>query len=316
MSDFIEFQNEDGQSMQLSREDFQNKIIPKYMDLYWNENEKLREFAMELVRQEFPEHASKAADRLLELYGPIEPAMIFRSIVHMQLGEFPQAQKLLHETIDQYPESATAHLNLARLYAQGGEEHTAGLLLQKSLLIDPNQDNGLEWLTNSFMEAGKKEELYQYLTELGNREGAWRPHYVLALVALKEGDLLTAMNMFKETLDKVNGHEEIVMNVTGELGQAGYVYQLIQISEQYWKPSFERPYAGFNYINALLQTDETKKAINVLKELVEHTREEFKPAVQEYVDRLPQELLEAHQADEKNTVATNGETKKPWWKVW
>ncbi|WP_232699694.1 tetratricopeptide repeat protein [Brevibacillus daliensis] len=314
MSEFIQFENEDGQSMEMTRGDFQQKIIPLYMEKYWDDNENLRQFAMELVRKEFPAEATKAAERLLELYGPIEPAMIFRSIVHIQMGEFKEAMALLHETIEKYPQAAPAYLNLARLYGQDGNEQMAGKLLQQTLLIDPNQESALDWLTGSFMEAGKKEELCAYLNELGKREDAWRPHFVLAHISLKDGDLLTAVNMFKETLAKVNGNEQMVMNVTGELGQAGYVYQLIQISEEYWKPSFERPFAGFNYINALIQTDQTEKAMEVLELLVEHTRAEYKETVQEYMDKLPRELFEKAEQQKKNAQEAEKDQGKSWWK--
>jgi len=69
MSDFVTFTNEFGQTVQMSREDYQKKVIPANLDRYWDDKDKLRDFAMELAKEQFHEEAASAADRLLELYG-------------------------------------------------------------------------------------------------------------------------------------------------------------------------------------------------------------------------------------------------------
>ncbi|WP_139489457.1 tetratricopeptide repeat protein [Brevibacillus dissolubilis] len=318
MSEFIEFHNEDGQTVQMSRDEFREKILPKNLELLWDDKEELRQFAMRLLQDQFTEEASKAADRLVELWGPIEPALVFRSIVHLQAGEFDQAKTLLERVIEIYPESAPAYINLARLYAHEGQEEQAAEFLKRGLLIDPNEENGVNWIVASFMQLGKKEELFERLEELAQHEQAWRPLFVMAQISLREGDLLTGMNMYKRALDRVNGHEELVMNVTGELGQAGYPYQLIQIAEEYYKPTFIVPYTGFNYINALFQTDQKDKALQVLKELQENAQDQFRPLIEDFISKLPQELFEEPSAQVQTTGSeqTAGGDKKPWWKIW
>lgn len=319
MSDFIEFTNEHGQHVQIAREEYEKRIIPHNMEMYWDDPEMLRQFAMELVRDGFGLQAGKAADRLLEMYGRIEPALNFRAVAHMQTGELEQAKKILLECIEKFPESGAAYTNVAKILAYEGEGNKAFEALQQGLVLDPNQESAMDLYVNSFLELDQKELLLERLKELGETQGAWRPHMVLGRLNLEDGNLLVALQSYHEAIKQAGQSEEIIMNVTGELGQAGYVYQLIQMAEQYWKPTFTHPYTGFNYANALISTEQGEKALTVLHQMHEVIEEPFKRTVEQFMERLPQELLEKA-AKESQTEQANDEAeesqKKARWKFW
>ncbi len=316
MSEFIEFTNEYGQRINMSREDYRTKIIPDMLEAYWNDKEALRQYAAELVRGEFTEEAAKAADRLLELWGPIEPALIFRAIVHMQAKNYDDAKKLLLYTLNEYPSSGVAYTNLAKVFVMQGDEENAFKLLEAGLAVDPNQDNGLDWYVANFLQWDKKEDLLERLKTLADLEGAWRPQLVMGRLALQDGNLLSAMEHFKSALERTGGRADVLMNVTGELGQAGYVYQLIQFAEQYWQPTFENPYPGLNYANALLATDQAAKAVEVVRQMLPHVADTYRPAVEKFLSQLPQEALETQADADAREADGAAEEKKPWWKRW
>ncbi|USG63724.1 hypothetical protein NDK47_16255 [Brevibacillus ruminantium] len=318
MSEFVTFTNEHGQSVQLSREDFQKKIIPQNLDKFWDDKEKLRDFAMELVREKFSEQAAVAADRLLELYGPIESALIFRSVVHMQAGEYEQAKKMLLDCLERFPSSGTACTNLAKLYALEGQEAKAFETLEAGLFKDPNQENGLNMYVESFLQFNKREELKRKLEAFMSKEGSWRPQLHSARLAMTEENLLKAMQWYKEAIERAPEKEEVIMTVTGELGQAGYVYQLIQICEQYWSlDSITYPFTGFNYANALLTTDQKEKAITILRQMQEHLSDQYKPMVDHFLARIPGAVdTEAAMKQTAEKAETEVAEKKSKWKFW
>ncbi|RNB58448.1 hypothetical protein EDM57_06905 [Brevibacillus gelatini] len=319
MSEFVTFTNEFGQTIEMPREDYQKKVIPHTLDLYWDQKEKLRDFAMGLVKDQFHEQAAIAADRLLELYGPIESALIFRAVVHMQAREFEQAKKILTDCLERFPSSGTACTNLAKIYAYEGEQDKAFEILTTGLHKDPNQENGLNMFVETFLQSGKREELRSRLEALSVKEGAWRPQLHLARLALTENDLLNAMKWYTVAIEGAKDRFEVVMTVTGELGQAGYVYQLIQICEKYWTPEFQYPYAGFNYANALLATDQKEKAIAILRTMQEHLPDNYKPMVDHFLARVPgaQEVeAAAQQKVETENQPGDQAAKKSWWKFW
>jgi tetratricopeptide (TPR) repeat protein len=298
---------------------FPARNIPQNLELYWDDRDMLRQFAMELVRDGFPVHAGKAADRLLELYGPIEPALNFRAVAHMQAGELDQAKQILIECIANFPESGAAYTNVAKILVYEGEGNKAFEALQIGLMYDPNQETAMDMYVNSFLELEQKELLLERLKELGEADGAWRPHMVLGGLTLKDGNLLAALQSYHEAIKKAGESEEVIMKVTGELGQAGYIYQLIQMAEQYWKPTFSHPYTGFNYANALLSTEQKEKAVAVLKAMHESIEEPFKKTVEQFMERLPQELLEktASQSQNADPLEEQGDNqKKAKWKFW
>lgn len=318
MSEFVTFTNEFGQTVQMSREDYQKKVIPQNLDKYWEDKEKLRDFAMELVRDKFPVQAAIAADRLLELYGPIESALIFRAVVHMQAREFDRAKAILTDCLERFPSSGTACTNLAKIYAFEGEEAKAFETLNTGLHKDPNQENGLNMYVESFLAGGRKDELKEQLEALAGKEGAWRPQLHLARLALTEENLLKAMHWYTQAIDGAKDRFEVVMTVTGELGQAGYVYQLIQICEKYWTPEFPFPYAGFNYANALIATDQKEKAIAILRNMQDHLPDNYKPMVDHFLLRVPgaQEIEAAAAQKVAESQPSEATNKKSWWKIW
>ncbi|WP_419878987.1 tetratricopeptide repeat protein [Brevibacillus centrosporus] len=318
MSEFVSFTNEFGQTIDMSREDYQKKVIPHNLDMYWDNKEKLRDFAMELVKEQFHEQAAVAANRLLELYGPIESALIFRAVVHMQAREFDRAKAILSDCLERFPSSGTACTNLAKIYAYEGDEAKAFETLNTGLHKDPNQENGLNMYVESFLQSGRKEELRQQLETLASKEGAWRPQLHLARLALTEENLLKAMHWYTLAIEGAKDRFEVVMTVTGELGQAGYVYQLIQICEKFWTPDFPFPYAGFNYANALIATDQKEKAIAILRNMQEQLADNYKPMVDHFLLRVPgaQEVEGAAAAKVAQGQPADAGTKKGWWKIW
>jgi len=146
------------------------------------------------------------------------------------------------------------------------------------------------------------------------------PQLHIARLFLTEDNLLKAMQWYRQAIDGAKGKEDVVMTVTGELGQAGYVYQLIQICEEYWTPTFQLPYAGFNYANALLATDQKEKAIAILREMQQHLADKYKPMVDQFLARVPgaQETESAMREQAQTpTVPRQAESnKKSWWKFW
>lgn len=315
MSDYIEFTNEFGHRVEISREEYQKKIIPYNLEMYWEDKDKLRQFAMELVRDQFPEQAAVAADRLIELYGPIESALIFRSVVHMQAREFEQAKALLLTCLERFPTSGAAFTNLAKIYAFEGDQQKSFATLEAGLIKDPNQESGLDMYVE-LLAANKKEELFKRLEDLGQREHAWRPQLLLGRLYLLEGNLLRAVQFYKEAIERCPEREAVVIAVTGELGQAGYVYQLIQIAEHYWSDAFVFPYAGFNYANALIATDQKEKALSILQAMQQHVAEEYRPLIEQFVEKLSHVSLSKSVASESAETSTEQIAKKTWWKFW
>ncbi len=319
MSDYIEFTNEFGHRVEMSREEYQKKIIPYNLEKYWEYKDKLRQFAMELVRDQFPEQAAIAADRLIELYGPIESALIFRSVVHMQAREFDQAKSLLLTCLERFPTSGAANTNLAKIYAFEGDHEKAFSTLEAGLIKDPNQESGLDMYIE-LLTATKKEELFKRLEDLGQREHAWRPQLLLGRLHLKEENLLKAVQFYKEAIERCPEREAVVIAVTGELGQAGFVYQLIQIAEQYWSEEFMFPYAGFNYANALIATDQKEKAVSILQVMQQHVAEDYRPLVRQFLEKLSQQPLPQPSTSEPpspaSSPASSPTAKKNWWKFW
>jgi len=317
MSEIVTFTDDFGQVVQMPREEYQKKVIPQNLDKYWDDKEKLREYALHLAAEQFTEQAAAAADRLLELCGPVESVLNFRAVVHMQAREYERAKAILVNCLDRFPSSGISCINLAKVYAAEENRTKALELLEVGLFKDPNQEDGLNMYVEAFLAEGKRDEAKKRLEMLAKREGAWRPQLYLARLALAEQNVQKAMDGYTQAIEKAKERFEAVMAVTADLDQAGFADQVIQVCEAYWKPDFPHPCAGLNYAKALIATGQKEKAIAILHEMHEYLPEKHRPAVERFLARISgADGAKAALQSSRSEESGRGSEKKSWWKFW
>src|SRR5262249_5028375 len=117
----------------------------------WKNHIEARETSGELMLLSKLKGAEAAAGRYEEIVKesgkkPDEGLQNMMGYMMLQDGKVDLAIKLFHRNVDEYPESSNVYDSLAEAYAAAGKKDLAIANYEKSLQLNPNNTNAVEWL--------------------------------------------------------------------------------------------------------------------------------------------------------------------------
>jgi tetratricopeptide (TPR) repeat protein len=184
--------------------------------------------------------------------------------------------------------------NLAKVHAERKDTARVMELLRRAIDLDPNQDNGLLWWVALHREQGGDAAAQSALRAAADRPGAWRPQLWLAREHLKRGEVDAAVSLYQHVLARAAGTPDVLMMISGDLGNAGQLDPLVRLVAPVYDPEKHGPHAGFNLIEAFKQLRRFDEARAVLGKL---QAERLAPFA-EHLARIEQSLAEARIAAE------------------
>jgi tetratricopeptide (TPR) repeat protein len=128
-------------------------------------------------------------------------------VIHLQAGEFPEAEARFARVVEKDPKNFLATLNLGTLAARRRDDRAALAWLESARALNPESDDAEASLGTAHFAAGRLEEARRHLEralELNSRHGP--ALHNLALIALKAGrsDDARALNTRLLALDPQN----------------------------------------------------------------------------------------------------------------
>ena len=157
--------------------------------------------------------------------------------------------------------------NVAKVQERRGAKREARATLRRALELDPNQDNGLLWWASDAREAGGEAEYVAALEAIAVLPGAWRPQLWLAREKLKAGDRAGALALYDQALARAGDASDALMMVTGDLGNAGALEDLVRLGAPRYKPEVHGPPAGMNIAQAFKQLGRIDEARDVVRRM-------------------------------------------------
>ena len=110
--------------------------------------------------------------------------------------------------------------------------------------------NALLWWAVLAREASGEAAYVSALEEIAAVANAWRPQLYLAREALKRGDRASALRLYDHVLARAADGPNVLMTMTGDLGNAGALDDLVRLAAPLYRPEQHGPEPGFNLIRA------------------------------------------------------------------
>ncbi len=149
---------------------------------------------------------------------------------HLEAGRFKEAERFLQEYLDSHPESATAHLNLFKVYLALEERDLAWDEIQTAVRLDPERLEALKQLYFLFLQTDRKEEGMEWLDRQASEHPAsFAPLLVKAWALTDDQKWQDARETLLEALKRSPHNEEILLFLTSELGKRGQREEIIQV---------------------------------------------------------------------------------------
>jgi tetratricopeptide (TPR) repeat protein len=259
--------DERGREVQIKRRDWVTGVLAPGLEKAWNDPEALYAAIVQALHDDFAPQVAAAAERLLEVDGRSTRACIIAGIVRSELGDLAGAEQILQLSVDTHGPTGVVLTNLAKVLDRRGETDRAFATLRRSVKLDPNQDNGLAWWAALEKEKRGEASAAAGLEQLAKVPGAWRPQLWLARAKLAKGELAPALALYDHVLSLAADEPDVLGSVTGELGQAGALEDLVRLAAPRYKPEVHGPPAGMNIVEALRLLGRLDEALAALRRL-------------------------------------------------
>ncbi len=148
---------------------------------------------------------------------------------HLEAGRFKEAEGFLQGYLDSHPDSATAHLNLFKVYLALEERELALEEIQTAVQLDPERLEALKQLYFMYLQTDRKEEGLEWLDQLAlEHPSSYAPLLVKAWALTDDQKWSEAREILQEALKRSPHNEEILLFLTSELGKRGQRKEIIQ----------------------------------------------------------------------------------------
>lgn len=242
-----------GREIQITRVDWRDKVLLPQLEAKWNDPEALYGLIVNALNDEFIAEIEPASGRLIEIDPVIERSHVIRAIVLMKLGPLDEAERILTRAIGQVGETGTLLTNLAKVFDSKGDQDRADTTLWRALTLDPNQENGLEWWLARNHERNGDASYVAALEKAAAISGSWRPTLYLGRHWLAAGEVPQALELFRTVLALAASSPDALLTISGDLGNAGRIPELVDLTGSHYAPAIHGPQVGFNLLQAYLQ---------------------------------------------------------------
>ncbi len=171
--------------------------------------------------------------------------------------------------------------NLAKVYDEQGRQHESRTTLRRALSIDPNQDNGLEWFAAIAREEGGDEAFLAAMRDIAKEPGSWRAQLWIARDFLEHDDVQSAIPIYKQVLSSADVAEDGIMMISGDLGNNGYIEEIIDLFLPLFDVHAHGIQAGLNLVQACIESHRKHDGLRICDELLSLNRYDLKQIIDE-----------------------------------
>jgi len=180
-------------------------------------------------------------------------------VISISLEEYNEAKKLIENYISRFGKSGPILLQLAKI--QNIEHNTVAFekTLLESLNMDPNQNEGIEYLL-TLKKRESEEEIFQQLAKI---ENSWLPQ--LKIISYKLNNtkrditkLKAVMPMIQKLLPKSTDCDPILEGISKILENGGFIKECIDLIRPLYNPNKHSADIGFCLLRCYIEMNDEK----------------------------------------------------------
>lgn len=309
----VSFVDAYGRSFQVPLEQWRRDILKPNLDSKWNDPEGLYSLIISALKDELASDVDEASIRLMDIDPVVERGFVARAIVQLRLGHTREAGETLRRAIAEIGETGVLLTNQAKVISAEGSHALAMATLERSLELDPNQDNGLSWRVAELTETSGTGAAQAYLRTLAERPDAWRPHLLLGQQAIKAGQQEEGLAWFDEALARAPHGSDVMLAVTGELGRKGLLNDLVQRVAPLYEERRDDIRVGYNLLQAYVELGGASAGQDLLERLFSLGQPAFTQHLQHYAKIFEEMAMQAPKVLDHEPEISMMQLKLPSW---
>ena len=294
-------------------EQWRRDILKPNLDSKWNDPEGLYSLIFSALRDDLAADVDQASARLVDIDPMVERAFVTRAIVQLKLGRTRDAGETLRQAIAKVGKTGVLLTNQAKVISAEGDHALAMVTLDRSLELDPNQDNGLGWRVAELTEATGADAAQAYLHTLAGRPDAWRPQLLLGQRAIKAGQREEGLAWFDQALNRAPHGTDVMLGVTGELGKQGLLNDLVQRVAPLFDERRDDIRVGYNLLQAYVELGDASTGRALLERLFALGQPAYAQHLQHYAKTFDEMIVQAPKALDHEPEISIMQMKLPPW---
>ena len=258
-----------GREMFITKQQWRENILPGNLEKARDKPEVLYDMLVSALKDGFATDIVQFAEHLHRTDPVPSRSATVLGIVYMDVGRLDDAQRVYENFIKEHGEEGYLLTNLAKVHSRRGDNARAEETLWHALELDPNQENGMAWYVAIQNDRGGKPSALDAYKRIAKMSKSWRAQLWIARDALERKDVAAALEWHKEALSRVPPPipAEMLMQISGDLGNNGYLAEIISLVGPLFDPALHGLTVGNNLIKANLDTGnlaETRRLIDLL----------------------------------------------------
>ena len=284
--DMIRMYDSDGNELVILKSEYRKKVLPDAFEKVKHSSDELYGSIVLALQDGFFEECLSPAKNLAQIDHDKERSTTVLAIALMKNNRLDEAQEVLEGYLKEKGDSGAILTNLAKVLAEKGEVVNSNETLWKALIIDPNQDNALDWWAAIHREKDGDEGFYKAIEMVAQLPGSWRPQLWLARRLLEQKKIDSAITIYRKVLESVPEARDALMMISGDLGNNGYVAQMLDLILPFYDPEKHGPAPGLNLVQASIQFGEKETGLTLCESVERLQRYDLKQHLESLRARL------------------------------
>lgn len=251
--ELIEAFDANGARLRITRKEWRSKFLLPGVTQDWHDADALYTRILMGVDDGFAADLGPAAQRLLEIDANAERGHTMLSIVQLKNGDVDAAEATLQAGIAKAGPTGTLLTNMAKVFAERGDETRMEQTLWQAVQADPNQENGLGWWAAIEQERGGAAAYVAALETARALPGSWRPQMALAQHYLEQDDVAAARALYEGVLAQGAFDRNALLTMSAQLGSHGQAALMLALVGPHYDVHVHHPMTGLNLLRACEQ---------------------------------------------------------------
>lgn len=239
-----------GREIKITRSEWREKVFLPNLQQQWGDADELYNLIVSGLNDGFATDLMPAAERLVEIDANPERSYVVNGIVLMHNARLDAAEATLRQGLAKVGVSGIILTNLAKVFAERGDQSVAEATLWQAVEADPNQENGLLWWLSIQQERGGEAAYLDALRTVAALPGSWRAQLWMARHYLQQQNVAQARVLYEEVLAGGHFDRSALQMISGDLGNNGHIPLIIELVGPAYDEHKHDSTAGLNLLRA------------------------------------------------------------------
>lgn len=286
LRDVIYMYDNEGNCISISRLEYQKKILPNTFEEAKHNPDHLYVAIARAMQEGFFQECLAPAMHLFQIDLNKERSTVILGIALMKNNKLDDAQEVLENYLIENGGSGLILTNLAKVFSEKKSYDKSLQTLWKALKVDPNQDNALDWWGAIHRDTEGEDGFYRAIERAAHIPGSWRPQLWLARRLLEQKKISSATLLYRGILEVAHESGDALTMISGDLGNGGYLIQMLDLILPIYNPEKHGPMAGLNLIQACIHLRNKETGLGLCESISKLQRYDIRQCLDQLREQL------------------------------